>query len=342
MFKPRFTITSSILNRLSEIAEIRAIVDRSRLLPTREAMLRRSSVIKMAHSSTSIEGNTLNEPQVKAVFEGKFVRAEPKEITEVKNYLLALKEVDKISKSKSNFNSSDILKLHTLVMSGGHFRPGPVYVVNVRRDGSEQLTYTPPPHSHVPPLVENLITWVDSSTSLHPIIRAGLLHYQFESIHPFADGNGRVGRLLTLLHLYQSGWDFRRVLVLEEYYNANRKGYYTALQTAPSYTSRKNVDLTNWLEYFTMGFWEEAQKVKNQVISLQTIGTLETTENFLSNDELKIVDFTLTVGKITSSDVMDILHVPKRTAQLRLNRLMNSKVLQKQGAGPTTFYIISP
>ena len=324
------------------------MVERSALLPAREAFLRRSAVVKMAHTSTSIEGNLLEEYQVKEVAEGRKVRAAQDQVREVENYLLALKKVDEIYEKKSDFSASDVLSVHKTVTNGlvdleksGNFRKGPVYIVNLLPRGDEELAYTPPPSRDVERLVLDLLDWLELSKDTHPLIRAGLFHYQFETIHPFTDGNGRVGRLLTLLHLYQSGWDFRRVLVLEEFYNRDRKRYYTALQTGDTFEARKGVDLTNWLEYFVEGFLDETAKVKDQILALQTVGETGVGRNVLSGDELKIVDFVVTLGRITSEDVVDILKVPKRTAQAKLKKLEDIGVLEKQGAGPSTYYVIS-
>ncbi len=169
--------------------------------------------------------------------------------------------------------------------------------------GYEELAYTPPRSEDVPALIINLLDWVKENSQVHPVIRAGLFHYQFESIHPFTDGNGRTGRLLTLLHLYRSGWDFKKVLVLEDYYNRNRKKYYRALQTGDTYQSRQGVDLTGWLDYFVDGFWDEAERVRDQILNLAVVGDISATRNVLDNDELKIVDFVVTMGRITSGDV---------------------------------------
>ena len=303
MFNPKFTITSSILNKLSEIAEIKAMVERSALLPAREAFLRRAAIVKMAHTSTSIEGNQLPEYQVKELAEGKKVRAEPDQIKEVENYLVALRRMDDIYEKKHDFGSSEILLIHKTVISGlvepekvGVFRKGPVYIVNLLPNEEEELAYTPPPSEEVDSLIRDLLIWLGKAKEEHPVIRAGLFHYQFESIHPFTDGNGRVGRLLTLLHLYQSGWDFRRVLVLEDYYNRNRKRYYEKLQTGDTYDSRQGVDLTGWLEYFVEGFLDEAIKVKEQILALTTVGEAGVTRTILDEDELKIVDFVEFLG----------------------------------------------
>ena len=347
MFNPKYTISNKSLNQLSEIAEIKSLVARSLLLPQREIFLRRAAVIKMAHTSTSIEGNVLKEYQVAQVVEGKKISASEEQVREVKNYLNALRFVDKLSELGSRFTVKDVLNLHKLVVDGlvdkekvGTFRKGPVYIVNILPNKKEEIAYTPPKASQVPELIENLIDWLVKENEIHPIIRAGLFHYQFETIHPFTDGNGRTGRLLTLLHLYQSGWDFKKILVLEDYYNRNRKAYYEALQTGKSYQARQEIDLSNWLTYYVEGFLDEARKVKGQVLSLSVVGDLHAERNVLDQDELKIVDFTITMGEITSSDVVDILEVPKRTAQAKLKRLEDIKVLKKKGAGPTTYYVI--
>jgi len=345
MFSPKYEITDQVVNMLSQIAEIKAMVQRSNLLPAREAFLRRAAVIKMAHTSTSIEGNQLKEYQVKELAEGKKVVAEVDEIREVENYLTALSRIDGLSDSQKTFGVNEILSIHKTVLEGliektksGVFRKTPVYIVNVLPKGNEELAYTPPKAKEVPILIENLLSWLKDNQQIHPIIRAGLFHYQFETIHPFTDGNGRTGRLLSLLHLYQSGWDFKKVLVLEDYYNRDHKKYYEALQTGKTFSDRLKVDLTDWIKYFVEGFLDEAEKVKEQILNLSVIKKIDSNINILDSDELKIVDFIVTMGKITSADVTDILSIPKRTAQAKLKKLEEMKVFKKNGAGPATYY----
>jgi Fic family protein len=347
MFSPKYQITDKILSDLTKIAEIKGMVEKSTLLPAREAFLRKTAVIKMAHTSTSIEGNILNEYQVKNVAEGKKIQAEEDQIKEVRNYLSALKKVDELSARNTDFAKSDVLGIHKVVISGlaepkktGHFRPGTVYIVNIEPDGKEEIAYTPPLANQVPSLVDELISWLKGASQVHPVIRAGLFHYQFVTIHPFTDGNGRVARLLTLLHLYLSGWDFKKALVLEDYYNRGRKKYYENLQTAETYRKREYVNLTGWLEYFVEGFAEEAEKLKEQILMLSAIGAKEEVPQVLGKDELTIIDFITTVGQVTSSEVVDILKVPKRTAQAKLKRLVAKGVLKRVGKGPSSHYVL--
>lgn len=347
MFKPHFTITTSILNKISEITEIKAKVESAKLLPAREVFLRRAAVIKMAHTSTSIEGNMLEEYQVKNIAEGKKVIAEADQLKEVENYLVALNSVDKLS-DKESFTLEDVLEIHKVVINGlvdkgkeGKLRDDSVYIINTLPDGNKELAYSPPKAERVETLIKELLSWLDTQKETHPVIRAGIFHYQFETIHPFPDGNGRVGRLATLLHLYQSGWDFKKALVLEDYYNRDRGEYYKHLQTGETYDAREGVDLTGWLEYFVEGFLDEATQVKEQVLNLQVAGIEGDSRSTLSSDEIKIVEFVVSMGQITSSEVVDILEVPKRTAQAKLKKLEDSRILKKQGAGPGTYYVLA-
>jgi len=348
MFNPKYQITDNILSDLAKIAEIKGMVEKSTLLPARESFLRKTAFIKMAHTSTSIEGNVLNEYQVEKLAEGKSVQAEEAQIKEVKNYLSALKKVDALSEKQKDLNKADVLDIHRIVIAGladpkktGHIRAGTVYIVNVEPGGREELAYPPPPAGQVPRLIDELIDWLKKTRAVHPVMRAGLFHYQFVTIHPFTDGNGRVARLLTLLHLYQSGWDFKRALVLEDYYNRDRKKYYEHLQTADTYKKRENVDLTAWLEYFIEGFRIEAEKLKDQVIMLSAISPQETGKKVLDRDELKIIDFLTSVGQLTSDEAVDILKVPKRTAQAKLKRLVEANVIRRMGKGPASYYVVA-
>jgi Fic family protein len=347
MFAPKYTITNKILNQLTQIAEIKTMVERSRLLPAREAFLRRTAIIKMAHSSTSIEGNQLQEYQVEKLAQGKKIIAEKNQIKEVENYLTALKKVDSLAAIINSFTSQNILSIHRDVIVGlvdadkvGSWRKGPVYIVNVLPTHEEILRYTAPSYAQVPQLIEELLAWLKYSSDIHPIIRAAMFHYQFETIHPFTDGNGRTGRLLSLLHLYQSRWGFKKVLVLEDYYNQNRKNYYLHLQTGKTYEQRHGADLTKWLEYYIEGFLSEALVVKDHILKVSVVQPTPN-QTILDKDELKIVDFVVSLGKITSTDVVNILRVPKRTAQFKLKKLEAKRVLVKINAGPKSYYTVN-
>lgn len=350
MFTPKYSINSKILANIAEIVEIKAVVERSRVLPLNEAQLRRQAILRMAHTSTSIEGNKLAQFEVGKVIEGKTVRAAQKDIIEVENYYKALQLLDKLSKSKHELSNEEILPLHKAVIDGlvdkkksGKFRSAAVYVLDDLGDGREVLRFKPPPAKQVILLINDLLAWLKQSKkeNVHPIIRAGILHLEFVSIHPFTDGNGRVTRLLTQLQLYREDWDFRKILVLEDYYNRDRMSYYNALNAVQGPKYKRNSDFTSWLEYFTSGFLVEARKAMEQIKSIGFGKVSKKNEQiFLDKDEIQIMDFLSTTGRITSEDVMDILGIAKRTAQFKLKRLVDNGLLERHGATTALFYTL--
>lgn len=350
MFKPVYTITPILLSRIAETAEIKAAVERSRVLPLNEAQLRREAILKIAHTSTSIEGNKLAQFEVGKVQEGKSVRASQKDVQEVENYLNALKLLDELSKTKDHLTVEEILKMHKTVTrglvdeeKGGHFRPAEVFIVDDLGGGKEILRYKAPPAFQVPKLVNDLLEWIKPAMEVgtHPIVVAGIFHLEFVSIHPFTDGNGRVARLLTQLLLYRMNWDFRKIIVLEDYYNRDRLSYYNAEHFDEGKEYRQDRDFTHWLEYFSTGFLVEARRSLEQIQSIGYGQTSKTSEQiYLDRDEIQIMDFLTTMGSITSEDVVDILKVSKRTAQLKLKRLLDYGLVERQGQTTATQYIL--
>lgn len=351
MLQPKYTITPKILSDIGEITEIKAIIERSRVLPLNEAQLKRQAILRMAHTSTSIEGNKLAQFEVGKVLEGKSVRGSQKDILEVENYYQALKVLDDLSKRKGQITKEEILKLHKMVINGlvqgskvGKFRPGDVYVLDDLGDGREMLRFKAPPAKSVARMIDDLLEWLSLSKkdNVHPVIRAAVLHLQFVTIHPFTDGNGRVARLLTQLQLYRDGWDFRKILVLEDYYNRNRLAYYNAENASQGKNYKVDMDFTVWFEYFTGGFLIEAKKALEQI---QSIGfgkvSRKSEQVFLDKDEIAIMDFLATNGRITSDDIADIFNITKRAAQLKLKKLLDSKLIRTQGNGPSTYYVLS-
>ena len=351
MFNPKYNISTKTLNNIGEITEIKAVIERSRVLPLNEALLRRQAILRMAHTSTSIEGNKLAEFQVGKVIEGQHISAPEKDILEVENYYRALQLLESLSKTKKAISIEEMLSLHRTVIGGlvekpkeGKWRPGDVYVLDDLGDGREQLRFKAPPAKKVVSLMKELIKWIDKSKKdgIHPIIRAAILHLQFVSVHPFTDGNGRVARLLTQLQLYRDGWDFRKILVLEDYYNRDRLAYYNAEHEVQGYHYNEKADFTPWLEYFTSGFLVEARKVMEKVEQIGFGKVSKKSEQvFLDRDEIQIMDFLTTTGRVTSDDVVDILKLTKRSAQLKLKKLTDNKLIRTQGKGPSTYYILA-
>lgn len=222
MYKPPFTVSAKAINL---IAMISSQLERYAIRMEQEdtLRLRRANRIKTIHSSLAIEGNTLSEGEVQAVLEGKKVVAPLKEIQEVKNAIKTYELYPKLNP----FSIQDLLLAHGTMMSGlvdeaGMFRKGGVGVF----DGDKPI-HIAPPADRVRDLMSDLFGWLENADD-HLLIRSCVFHYEFEFIHPFADGNGRIGRLWQSLILGRLNPIFEH-LPVENMVYSNQQAYYHAI-----------------------------------------------------------------------------------------------------------------
>ena len=222
MYKPPFTVSAKAINL---IAKISSQLERYAIRMEQEdtLRLRRANRIKTIHSSLAIEGNTLSEGEVQAVLEGKKVVAPLKEIQEVKNAIKTYELYPKLNP----FSVQDLLLAHGTMMSGlvdeaGMFRKGGVGVF----DGDKPI-HIAPPADRVRDLMSDLFGWLENADD-HLLIRSCVFHYEFEFIHPFADGNGRIGRLWQSLILGRLNPIFEH-LPVENMVYSNQQAYYHAI-----------------------------------------------------------------------------------------------------------------
>ena len=349
MFKSKYELNNKILSNLTAIAEAKGYITRAKILPQQELKLRRQAVIRMTHHSTEIEGNRLNMGQVEALYAKKKVDAPDRDIYEVKNYLNALKYIEKVVAEKKPITENVILKIHKLVTNktldskaSGHYRKGPIYVVRRQWGMPQKVLYTGPEAKRVSMLMKNFLAWLEKSEKkeINPIIAAAVAHMEIAAIHPFNDGNGRTARALATLILYKRGYDFRRLFALEDYYNTNRSTYFKAINLGKTYDARQR-DITSWLEYFVTGFKKEIDSVKDKILSLsaKSVDGKIKSQIYLSPEQLKIIDFLDQVGRISAKDVEEVLSCPKRTAQLHLQKLKKIKMIKMVGKGKSSLYI---
>ena len=222
MYKPPFTVSAKAINL---IAKISSQLERYAIRMEQEdtLRLRRANRIKTIHSSLAIEGNTLSEGEVLAVLEGKKVVAPLKEIQEVKNAIKTYELYPKLNP----FSIQDLLLAHGTMMAGlvdeaGMFRKGGVGVF----DGDKPI-HIAPPADRVRDLMSDLFGWLENADD-HLLIRSCVFHYEFEFIHPFADGNGRIGRLWQSLILGRLNPIFEH-LPVENMVYSNQQAYYHAI-----------------------------------------------------------------------------------------------------------------
>lgn len=224
-YKPPFTITESIINLLAQVSELVGqvtVLHKDSITPR----LRRANRIKTIHSSLAIEHNSLSIEQVTAVIDGKRILGSPLEIKEVQNAY----EAYELMLSLDPLNIDDLLLAHRLMMKdlekeNGRFRSGGVGIFE-----GDRLIHAAPSANYVPQLIADLFEWYKRS-ELHILIKSCVFHYEFEFIHPFADGNGRMGRMWHTLLLSQ--WnELFAWLPVEELIKARQQEYYSTLAKA--------------------------------------------------------------------------------------------------------------
>lgn len=229
--------------------------------------LQKDTRTRNVHSSTAIEGNPLTLEQVRALEEGRELSASgtrPKR--EVINYFAGLRYVEK-HVAKKNIRHADILQLHQIlageVMDQGEAGKYRMIVVRVGK-------YLPPPPDAVSGLMFELLEWWNTAAKkLSPVLSSAILHYRFESIHPFADGNGRTGRALALWELYRRGFDTHHIFSVDEYYWEDRPKYYAELDGV----RKAGEDMSAWLEYCTTGLRQTLERAWLRIQTIQTTST---------------------------------------------------------------------
>lgn len=343
MYTPKYTISNELLRKVAEIEKLRSQIDGSYILPEREIELRYRASVEATHSSTSIEGNPLNLKQVeKVLIDGKELTRHQYAEIEIKNYKKALDWVDRRKDTKCPILLTDILTLHKIVTDKllspekvGILRQNPIYIT----DQNDNTVYDGPEPDIIDTEIAKLLAWLNSSDNIHPIIVAGILHFHFVSIHPFADGNGRTTRLLTNLYLGQKKYDLRSSLVLESYYSVDKQAYYEALSLANDYPGRREATLNPWIEYFADGFLSSAKVLAIEVNALSGLAPGADRVK-ISKEESDILSYAKQFGSISLAEAQDLLTgVSKRTVQRRLMKLVDKGYLSVDGDARNTRYV---
>jgi Fic family protein len=259
LWGPRYAITPAIAAGLMEIDAARAVVEHTPLPPAAEAELRRQARLRSTHYSTRIEGNRLTLAQAEQVIQGR-QRSFPgreRDAREVQHYWSALLRVEEWAARQQPLTEDLIRRLHGLIERGVRAKATPYRDgQNVIRDSlSGGIVYLPPEARDVPALMAGLVAWVDQAArdGLPVPMIAGLAHYQFVTIHPYYDGNGRTARLLATFLLHRGGYSLNGFFSLEEHHHRDLAGYYRSLAVHPHhnyYEGRAVADVTPWLEHF--------------------------------------------------------------------------------------------
>lgn len=322
--KPPFEITSAIINYVAEISELIGRLTSSQALSATPT-LRRTNRIRTIHASLAIEQNTLTIEQVTAVINGKTVLAPPKDIAEVKNAYEIYDRLDELNP----YSTDDLLTAHgimtrDLIEDSGIFRSRPVGIV----DKNGQILHFGTLPQYVPELVEELIGWIKKS-DLHMLIKSCVFHYEFELIHPFSDGNGRIGRLWHTLLL--SKWNpLFSWLPVESIIHKRQNDYYNAINA-----SNAAGESTVFVEFMLSA-------IKASLIDAINMsdGMSDENTNKTAHRQNVVVRHLEKNGIIMNSDVRNLFGVSSATANRILADLVKREIIEKCRNGGNWAYIL--
>jgi len=332
-YQPKFTITARLLALVQDIAALRERISGATIQVPWIPALQKDTRARNAHSSTAIEGNPLTLEQVRAVEEGRDLPAVPDRARrEVVNYFAALRHIEKHTRKKTIVHE-DVLRLHRIiagqVMDQGE--AGRYRSIRVRVGA-----YMPPPPEMVSGLMFDLLEWWNTASgALSPVLSSAVVHYQFEAIHPFADGNGRTGRALALWELYRRGFDTHHIFSVDEYYWEGRPRYYAALQAV----RREGEDLTGWLEYTAEGLLGTLERVW-QRIQLLSAGA-KGRKLVLRPRQEQLLRLLREKGSLSPKEVWEGVGVSKQGAIDLLRPLMEAGLVKREGTRKSGRYVLA-
>lgn len=332
---------------LVEIERVRGFLDAIKLKDDWFGDMQKKALILESHHSTHIEGTALSLEQAASILEGKKViginRDDEKELL---NYRRAMDFISDYLGKKDPITEGLIRELHKILVRGvrggqadpGNYRKVQNYVVNSQ---TKEVIYTPPPALEVPYLMKEFIDWINSIEDLSPILIAGVAQFRFVHIHPFLDGNGRTARLLSTLILYKTGYDFKRLFTISEFYDKDRPQYYQAIQSV----RKNNMNMTVWLEYFVNGLRSQMAEIqkKGELLIKQDVQLQKIKKTGLNLRQEIAVKHLIRNGKITVNEYQNVASCIRKTAQRDLEELVKKGIIQavaKSITDPTKYYIL--
>lgn len=313
--KPPYEITTIILKFITSISEKIGEVNAKYLIKTNPT-LRKQNQIKTIHSSLSIEGNTLTEEQITAIIENKRVVGPEKDIIEVLNALEVYKNINKLKPYKEkNFLNAHKTLLNKLIEKPGKYRTQGVGIVK-----GSKVEHVAPPFENVPYLMKDLFEYLNDKSEL-TLIKSCVFHYEMEFIHPFLDGNGRMGRLWQTLILMQD-YPIFEFLPFETLISKNQDEYYKALSQ-----SDKEGKSTKFIEYML------------KIIDNSLAELLENSSKKLSEEDRIVIYLEQSNIDFSRKDYMNYFKdISSATASRDLKNAVENNLIVKSGDKKTTTY----
>lgn len=307
-YKPPYTITGKMLSLSTAIGEelTKIEYDTKKLITP---MLRKKNRIKTLVGTLEIEGNFLGEEKITAILDGKRVLGTMAEVAEVEGAINAYKEFEKYRFD----NLDDLLNAHKILMKGILKTAGSFRGVNVGVGSSDGVAHVAPPHGIVADLMRELFEWLESSDE-HPLIKSCVFHYEFEFIHPFSDGNGRIGRLWqsVILHSWKNVFS---AIPTESIVRENQEKYYEALESAT-----EAGESTPFIEFMLEVI---LQSIQSSVKSLVKSSV---------NTEDKILNIMKENRNVTINELAQTLNLSTRAVEKQIAKLKEENRLLRVGS----------
>jgi len=339
-FPPRFTISNAIAAGLTAIERARGFLEAATLSEEWMRRMSQRALLLEAHHTTHIEGTHLTIEQAERLWSGERVDdARPDDVRELLNYREAFYLVSEYLNGGDPVTEGLIREIHKRLVQGvrgesgapGAYRTIQNYVAN---STTREIVYTPPPPIDVPLLMQELVGWLREESGIHPVLVAGIAQFQLVHIHPFVDGNGRTSRLLSTLCLYRSGYNFKRLFTISEFYDRDRSRFYRALQSVREH----EMDLTGWLEFFVEGLATQLAEVKERgEIAIRSDVIAKT--HRLNERQETVIRLLLEAGAVDTRALEILLPgVSRRTLQRDLATLEARGLVKRQGETNNLIY----
>jgi len=350
MYSPSYSITTKMLRLIGVIEACKQSIDHAPLLPYYEKKFRDDAVLRAAHHGTHLEGNELNLSQAQRVLEGEQVVGRERDVQEVINYRKVMEFINllHVGSQKEKVDEGLVCRLHSFIVDRvlssekkGQLRSTQVVI---RNSFTGEVSFKPPAAPAVSGHLKELFAYINTTTEedINPLLKSGIVHYEFVRIHPFVDGNGRVGRCLSTLILYQEDYDIRKFFSLEEYFDKHAAEYYEALQSV----SKNNGDQTQWLEFFLEGLAVELTKVKEKVERISIDGRIKEKLGgkplLLTERQLKIIEYLQETGHLQNNAFKQLFpFVSEDTVLNELKSLIESGIVKKVGKTKAAKYVMA-
>lgn len=329
-YQPLYAVRPQLVNMIERIASLRERIQGATVNVTWIPALQMDSMARNAHCSTAIEGNPLTLEQVRAIEEGKEVPASNRSKREIINYLAALRHIEKLVSIEA-VRHEDLFELHTIIAGGGVMdqgEAGKYRSINVRVGN-----HFPPAHQDVSILMFDLLEWWnEAAPELSPVVSSAILHYRFEEIHPFADGNGRMGRALALWELYRRGFDTQHIFSVDEFYWEDRPRYYRELAAVQSGEG----ELSTWIEYCSEGLLQTLERTWSRVQAFSTMAIAP--KLVLRPKQEQLLSLLKERGRMAPSEIWATLEISRQGAMDLLNPLMEAGLVVREGTRRSGFY----